>query len=98
MQVSDAFMDALMGDRPLFVEWREHLAQTRCPVLLITSDPLLGGIVTPDVADEAKRIMPSLQVIRHSGAGHNIRREAFDESRSAVRGFLAAHHVAVAHA
>ena len=57
--------------------------------MLVTSDPELGSIVTPDVAQEATRLLPSLQVVRLSGAGHNIRREQFEPFVRHVRDFLA---------
>ncbi len=72
-------------------EWLDQLPRVTCPVLLVTSDPELGGIVTPAAADEARRILPALQVVRLSGAGHNIRREQFIPFIAAVRTFLAAH-------
>jgi pimeloyl-ACP methyl ester carboxylesterase len=71
------------------LSWKEALAKITCPTLLVTSDPERGGIVTPESAAEAQRILPSLNVVRLSGAGHNIRREQFDGFVSAMRGFLA---------
>jgi N-formylmaleamate deformylase len=70
-------------------EWRESLPRVRCPVLLVTSDPELGGIVTPEVAQEASRLLPSLRMVRLRGAGHNIRREQFEPFVRDVREFLA---------
>jgi pimeloyl-ACP methyl ester carboxylesterase len=58
--------------------------------LLVISDPELGGIVTPDMAQEASRLLPSLRVVRLSGAGHNIRREQFEPFVRDVRDFLTA--------
>jgi pimeloyl-ACP methyl ester carboxylesterase len=72
-------------------DWPELLARVRCPVLLLTSDPARGAIVTPEAVQEAKRIRPSLEVVRLSGAGHNIRREQFEAFMAAVSGFLASH-------
>jgi len=69
--------------------WQEALAKVTCPTLLVTSDPALGGIVTPEAAERAKEVLPSLRVVRMTGAGHNIRREAFEPFVAAVRGFLA---------
>jgi N-formylmaleamate deformylase len=71
-------------------EWRELLPRVTCPVLLVTSDPERGGIVTPEAADQAKHLLPSLRVVRLQGAGHNIRREQFDGFVGAVQEFLAA--------
>jgi pimeloyl-ACP methyl ester carboxylesterase len=86
-RVSDAFLNS-MGTRPM-LEWRELLPRVRRPLLLITSDPEKGGIVTPEVADEAQRLLPALKVVRLRGAGHNIRREQFDAFVKTVREFLA---------
>jgi len=88
VRLSHQFLDAL-NDRSTGQEWRELLPRVRCPVLLVTSDPKLGSIVTPDVAQEAARLAPTLRVVRVSGAGHNIRREQFDVFVRAVRDFLA---------
>jgi N-formylmaleamate deformylase len=87
--VSLHFLDALAGGG-VPQDWRELLPRVTCPMLLVSSDPERGGIVTPEVAHEATRILPSLQVVRLSGAGHNIRREQFQGFVDAVSRFLAA--------
>lgn len=69
---------------------QELLPRITCPVLLITADPELGAIVTPEVAAEAQRLLPSLWVVRLRGAGHNIRREQFQGYLQAVQAFLSA--------
>jgi pimeloyl-ACP methyl ester carboxylesterase len=90
LRVRDAFLDSMgTGGRP-FQEWIELLPRVRRPLLLITSDPDRGGIVSPEVAQQAQQILPSLKVVRLTGAGHNIRREQFDGFVSCVREFLAA--------
>ena len=67
----------------------EDLAKITCPVLLITADPEKGAIVTPEMAQKAAQVLPSLKVVRIGGAGHNIRREGFTAYMQAVREFLA---------
>ena len=94
-RVSLKFLDDLTG-RGAAEEWRDLLQLVKCPVLLVTSDPELGSIVTPDVAQEANRLLPSLQVVRLSGAGHNIRREQFEPFVRDVRDFLAASYTPAA--
>lgn len=89
MHVSPHFLDELASSSPP-QDWRELLPRVACPVLLVTADPERGGIITPEAAAEATRLLPALQVVRLSGAGHNIRREQFDGFVSAVRTFLAA--------
>jgi N-formylmaleamate deformylase len=69
--------------------WRELLPTVTTPLLLITADSERGGIITPEVAAEATRLLPALQVVRLSGAGHNIRREQFYGFLAATRAFLA---------
>jgi N-formylmaleamate deformylase len=87
--VSLHFFDAPAGSGRAPQDWREPLGRVICPMLLVTSDPERGGIVTPEAAREATQILPGLQVVRLSGAGHNIRREQFDAFVNTVRGFLA---------
>jgi pimeloyl-ACP methyl ester carboxylesterase len=85
-RVRDQFLNS-MGARPM-LEWQELLPRVQRPMLLITSDPERGSIVTPETAREAQRLLPPLQVVRIQGAGHNIRREQFDAFIRTVREFL----------
>jgi N-formylmaleamate deformylase len=89
IHVSEQFL-ATFGRAMPAPEWRALLPRVSCPVLLVTSDPERGGIVTPEVAEEAKQLLPALRLVRLLGAGHNIRREQFDGFVGAVREFLAA--------
>jgi pimeloyl-ACP methyl ester carboxylesterase len=87
IRLSEQFV-ATFGRAMPAPEWRELLPRITCPVLLVTSDPERGGIVTPEAAEEARHLLPSLQVVRLHGAGHNVRRERFDGFVAAVREFL----------
>jgi len=88
--VSTAMIDCLQwAPSP----WREVCIKLVCPTLLVIAEAGdradgLGGIVTDEVAAEAMTLMPNGQVARVQGAGHNIRREAFDDYLAAVRAFL----------
>ncbi|HZR00736.1 MAG TPA: alpha/beta hydrolase [Chloroflexota bacterium] len=73
------------------LDFRELLPKVTVPILLITSDPERGGGVTPEAAEEAKRIHPDTTVVRLSPAGHNVRREQFAGFVEAVRAFLRQH-------
>jgi pimeloyl-ACP methyl ester carboxylesterase len=73
------------------LDFRDLLPKVDVPILLITSDPELGGGVTPEAAAEAKRLHPATTVVRLSPAGHNVRREQFAPFVEAVRAFLAEH-------
>jgi pimeloyl-ACP methyl ester carboxylesterase len=69
--------------------WPEGLKVVTCPMMLITSDPERGAIVTPEGANSLQAVIPQLQVVHLPGAGHNIRREQFVGYVEAVRAFLA---------
>jgi len=59
--------------------YEELVPDIKCPALLIIGD---GGIVTPEVAENAARLWKSRQPfnwVQISNAGHNIRREQFKE-------------------
>ena len=68
--------------------WQETFAAITAPTLLIHADPVLGGLVTPELADEATRINPGIRAVQIPDAGHNTRRENFTGYLAAVRGFL----------
>jgi pimeloyl-ACP methyl ester carboxylesterase len=70
------------------VRWREVLSRIECPILLITGDPELGAIVTPEAAQEAARLWKNGEVAHIRGAGHNIHRDRYDETMAVVRAFL----------
>ena len=68
--------------------WREVVARIECPILLITGDPESGAIVTPEVPQEAAHLWKQGEVVHIAGAGHNIRRDRYDEMMKAVKAFL----------
>jgi pimeloyl-ACP methyl ester carboxylesterase len=70
------------------VLWREVLPKISCPTLLITADPALGAIVTPEVTAEFITLCPHGQTIYISDAGHCIRRDQFEPFMAAVQPFL----------
>jgi N-formylmaleamate deformylase len=87
LRVSSKFLDNMrFRTEP---PWQEVLPRIACPVLLITSDPDKGGIVSPEAAEEAVKLNPRVEAVRLRGAGHNIRREQFEGFLEAVRAFLA---------
>lgn len=72
--------------------WRETAAAIGVPALLVTGgNEAAGAIVTAEVAAEARRLNPRIEVVRFEGAGHNVRREAFEPFVAAVSAFLARH-------
>jgi N-formylmaleamate deformylase len=71
------------------IDWPAVARRITCPALLITADPERGSIVSKDHATALQGMIPQLQTVHLSGAGHNIRREQFGPYVDTVRAFLA---------
>lgn len=69
--------------------WQDAIRAITVATLLVCGDAALGGLVRPELAEEARALNPHLTVVRIEGAGHNVRRENFPAFLSAVREFLA---------
>jgi pimeloyl-ACP methyl ester carboxylesterase len=69
--------------------WREIAASLVVPTLLMAADVDKGGLVTPELARAAEDLNDKIKATRFGGAGHAIRREAFDAYVAAVKAFLA---------
>jgi pimeloyl-ACP methyl ester carboxylesterase len=80
---------SIFGPNPAVgVDWKLVLSQITCPALLITADPALGSIVTEESAMALQTLLPQLKIAHIPGAGHNIRREQFEQYLSVIRSFL----------
>lgn len=69
-------------------DWWQMLKRIKCPVLLITSNVELGGLVSDEVAEEAARTNKKLTRVHFENAGHSIHRDEFYAVRDVVRKFL----------
>jgi N-formylmaleamate deformylase len=67
-------------------DWRQQAAAIKVPLLLLCGDPT-KALVDEQGAAEAQQLCRTCEVHRFD-AGHNIRREAFDEFVTTVRAFL----------
>ncbi|HME54591.1 MAG TPA: alpha/beta hydrolase [Candidatus Lokiarchaeia archaeon] len=67
-------------------EGSEIIPQIQAPILLITSK---SGLITEKRAKQFQAIQPGLQWKYIAQAGHNIRREQFQELVNAIKEFLA---------
>lgn len=77
------------GRHRFFEDWEAVCGAFRCPVLLVCGgNDALGRIVTPELAQRARELCPTLESVCLEQAGHNVRREAYDEYVAAVRAFL----------
>ena len=82
--------DASLFSRPVINQrsYAELVPMIDCPTLLISAE---NGIVTAEIAGDAARLWKSGKPFRWveiKGAGHNIRRERFEDFFGAVTGFL----------
>jgi N-formylmaleamate deformylase len=68
--------------------YKELVPKINCPTLLIIAE---NGIVKPEIAEQAEKLWKSrypFRWVRIMGAGHNIRREKFDQFKGVVEKFL----------
>jgi N-formylmaleamate deformylase len=71
-----------------FPRWELSIEKVHAPTLLIYGEQARGGLVTPEVAAEVRRVNPWIRAVQIPSSGHNIRRENFSDFISAVREFL----------
>jgi UDP-N-acetylglucosamine 3-dehydrogenase len=80
--------NVMSGNAGVQRPWMEVARAIQVPALLITGNNEKGAIVTPELAEKAKKINPNFEVA-HLDAEHSIRREVFDEYMQVVKAFLA---------
>jgi N-formylmaleamate deformylase len=68
--------------------WQDQVSAIGCPVLLVTADPGLGGIVTPEVARMVQEMNPNIRVVNFPGVGHHVRFAVHDAYMREVKAFL----------
>lgn len=81
-------MDLFAFFPPERMEWREVVPGLTVPFLLLTSHPERGGVVTPQIAQEAMRLTPSGRWVQVEEVGHSIRFDDFEAYFNAVKAFL----------
>ncbi len=64
------------------------LSRIACPVLVITSDPKRGAILTDEDVAELQKSIPHMKRTHIPGAGHSIHRERFPSYMEKVQAFL----------
>ncbi len=86
-QVLSQAMEALVLE-----DWAELVPKVCCPTLLIYGDTDKGGIVGEQTAAAVRALNPLVDARHVPGAGHNLRREAFEPFVALVAAHLEAQH------
>lgn len=76
----------ILSDRPA---WQLAVRNLHCPTLLVTGEAARGGLVSEELAEQARALCPELQVLHLAGAGHCVHRDQFERYIVGVRRFLA---------
>jgi len=82
--------NVLAAGEPAALDWPATVRRITCPSLLITADPALGALVTPESAAALQVLAPQTRIAHIAGAGHSIHREQFARYMDTVSAFLAA--------
>jgi pimeloyl-ACP methyl ester carboxylesterase len=85
-QLDPRILDVLRIRR---TEWVDLVPRITCPTLVITADPGLGGIVTPEISVRVQALNPRCAIAHVPGAGHHVRFHDHATYLEAVRRFLA---------
>ena len=70
--------------------WFDLIENVECPILLVTGDPALGALVTPDFAEGLAARWQNGRVVNIPSVGHSIRRGEPARYAAAVNEFIAA--------
>ena len=69
-------------------DWLTRIAAVTQPVLLLTANPELGAIVTPEVAAKVRELKPEWTIVNVPDVGHLIRYDNYPVFMAALRQFL----------
>ena len=73
---------------PEQMPWHAVVQQIQCPFLLVIGETARGGILTPEIAEEAVRLSKAGSWVQIKNAGHSIRFDQFDAYHAAVQDFI----------
>jgi N-formylmaleamate deformylase len=88
-QLDPAIVDTML-DRAHSDEWswQENIQNIKIPMLLLTANPALGGIVTPEVVTRVRQLNPRVTIVTLPDVGHLIRFDNYTAFMQALRAFL----------
>ena len=89
-QLDPAIVDSLIARLDSGAsDWLEAIHDVTQPVLLLTANPALGAIVTPEVQAKVRELNPRVTIVNFPDVGHLIRYDNYAGFMDAVRAFLA---------
>ncbi|MBD3320098.1 MAG: alpha/beta fold hydrolase [Chitinivibrionales bacterium] len=71
-----------------YAQWENNVKKINCPVLLLTSNPRKGGILTPRSVRHIKNLYPRIVHEHFPTAGHAIMRDTFVPYVQAINNFI----------
>jgi N-formylmaleamate deformylase len=83
--IVDKIVDRMDGEG---LDWSTHIGGITQPALLITGNPELGAIVTPEVVAMVRKLNPEIAVVNIPDVGHLIRFDNYAAFMDALRAFL----------
>jgi pimeloyl-ACP methyl ester carboxylesterase len=81
-------LNFLATDTLSFANWQDLLPSLTLPTLLITADPDQGGIVTPEVAQQAMAHNANIRLAHIPHVGHHVRFANHADYMQALKEFL----------
>jgi N-formylmaleamate deformylase len=88
-QLDPAIIDPLVEKvNRVASDWLTTIQGIAQPVLLLTANPELGGIVTPEVQAKARELNPRVTIVNVPNVGHLIRYDNYTAFMDALRAFL----------
>jgi pimeloyl-ACP methyl ester carboxylesterase len=88
-QLDPTIVDTML-DRARSEEWnwQTNIQNITQPMLLLTANPQLGGIVTPEVVAKVRQLNPRVTIVTVLDVGHLIRFDNYTAFMQALRAFL----------
>jgi len=68
--------------------WQRTIQGVAAPVLLLTANPDLGAIVTPEVEAKVRELNPAVTIVNVPDVGHLIRYDNYEAFMATLRAFL----------
>ncbi len=85
---SQAKEESVTVIRSIAEAWLPVADKIQCKTLVLTGDPEKGALISSGTAALLKERYPNWTVVRIPEAGHNVQRDAFEQSKNQILDFL----------